>query len=550
MSKIDLFICPNYEDGTMYFNGNDAVTLENLAGDILDIIGKIGEDPGEAWSDASGHYWTKDQTLIRKPTVTSGFVYDPNEDYTFDPSIEWDSLPANTFTHLGTHNMTSIDSLWFEQEYWIYPSSGSTYNLDSTMIFLPNAFEGQYYEETISFYASDILSLDINGETFDLPFISAVIDNVVTPEGIIYECNIENCMFTPYSLGEIILSGIPTFDAEYSLDITAIVTVNAAPLGLPMDITFPIPYDGSNALLNMALGGDYSEVNSLMPTFFINVIGNIVGCTDAEADNFNIQATESDDSCEFTACPYPNFVEYNPNYTIADGSLCLTQIVEGCTIEAAENYNIDANLNDGTCVIYGCMNSEADNFNSEATIQDDSCILYGCTNQTAENYDNQANENNGTCIIYGCTVSIFPNYNPEATVEDLSCSFEGLEVFGCTDDTALNYYSLANVDNGTCTYDVSTVGCDYSVQEVQIPLFLPLGWSIFGFTCIETMDVLSAFSSISESILIVKDSEGDVYLPEWNFNGIGGLVYSCGYQIKTSEVITGFSFCPTFIVSE
>jgi hypothetical protein len=88
------------------------------------------------------------------------------------------------------------------------------------------------------------------------------------------------------------------------------------------------------------------------------------------------------------------------------------------------------------------------------------------------------------------------------------------------------------------------------VQEVQIPLFLPLGWSIFGFTCIETMDVLSAFSSISESILIVKDSEGNVYLPEWNYNGIGGLVYSFGYQIKTSEEITGFSFCPSFIVSE
>jgi hypothetical protein len=34
MGKIDLFICPNYEDGTMYFNGDDAVTLEDLSGNV------------------------------------------------------------------------------------------------------------------------------------------------------------------------------------------------------------------------------------------------------------------------------------------------------------------------------------------------------------------------------------------------------------------------------------------------------------------------------------------------------------------------------------
>ena len=103
MDRIDLFICPNYEDGTMYFNGNDAVSLETLTGEILDIIGKIGEDPGEAWADETGAYWTKDQTLIRKADVNGGFVYDPTAEYSFDPTLEWDSLPANTFVNLGTH---------------------------------------------------------------------------------------------------------------------------------------------------------------------------------------------------------------------------------------------------------------------------------------------------------------------------------------------------------------------------------------------------------------------------------------------------------------
>jgi len=104
MDRIDLFICPNYEDGTMYFNGNDAVTLETTSGDILDIIGKIGEDPGEAWADETGAYWTKDQTLVRQADVNGGFVYDPTAEYSFDPTLEWDSLPANTFVNLGAHD--------------------------------------------------------------------------------------------------------------------------------------------------------------------------------------------------------------------------------------------------------------------------------------------------------------------------------------------------------------------------------------------------------------------------------------------------------------
>ena len=39
-----------------------------------------------------------------------------------------------------------------------------------------------------------------------------------------------------------------------------------------MDVTFPIPYDGSNQLLNFALGDDYSAINSFVPAFILNVI--------------------------------------------------------------------------------------------------------------------------------------------------------------------------------------------------------------------------------------------------------------------------------------
>jgi len=131
MGKIDLFICPDYNTGptTMYFNGNDAVTLETGTGDLIDIIGKIGVDPGDGWADNSGKIWTKDHTLIRKSSVTSGFVYDPTEVYSFDPSLEWDSLPANTFSDLGRHTCdcaTTTSIIETENSVKIYPNPNTS----------------------------------------------------------------------------------------------------------------------------------------------------------------------------------------------------------------------------------------------------------------------------------------------------------------------------------------------------------------------------------------------------------------------------------------
>jgi len=88
-----------------YMNGDDAITLEK-AGMKLDILGKIGEDPGASWTDvfpytdAAGAYWTKDHTLQRKASVTGGVTTNPTA---FNPMTQWDSLPKNTWTGLGAH---------------------------------------------------------------------------------------------------------------------------------------------------------------------------------------------------------------------------------------------------------------------------------------------------------------------------------------------------------------------------------------------------------------------------------------------------------------
>ncbi len=90
-----------------YQNGDDAICLVRVSPyAIIDIYGKIGEDPGQSWSDvfpytdAQGAWWTKDHTLVRKSVVTGGTTTNPSA---FDVTAQYDSLPEDTWSGLGAH---------------------------------------------------------------------------------------------------------------------------------------------------------------------------------------------------------------------------------------------------------------------------------------------------------------------------------------------------------------------------------------------------------------------------------------------------------------
>jgi len=82
--------------GNLTFNGDDVVAL-SCDGKLLDVIGQIGVDPGLAWG--SGSITTADHSLRRKCTQQNG---DPQGSNAFDPSLEWQAFPVDTFDGLGT----------------------------------------------------------------------------------------------------------------------------------------------------------------------------------------------------------------------------------------------------------------------------------------------------------------------------------------------------------------------------------------------------------------------------------------------------------------
>jgi len=180
---------------------------------------------------------------------------------------------------------------------------------------------------------------------------------------------------------------------------------------------------------------------------------SITGCTDSGKVNYSPLATEDDGSCSEDlrfGCSHELAVNYDPLATSDDGSCEFA--VSGCTDSTATNFYSDAGADDGSCVatVTGCMSPIAVNYNSNATVDDDSCVygVSGCMDSTASNYLSQATVAGGTACAYpieGCMVPRAENYDSLANTDDGSCTFL---VLGCMDSTSLNYNPNAEADSG------------------------------------------------------------------------------------------------------
>ena len=77
-----------------WYNGNDPIVLRKN-GEIIDMMGVIGEDPLGAWPVGEGAM--AEYTLVRKPNIGQGST-NWNEGQT-----QWDVYPQDTFDFLGEH---------------------------------------------------------------------------------------------------------------------------------------------------------------------------------------------------------------------------------------------------------------------------------------------------------------------------------------------------------------------------------------------------------------------------------------------------------------
>ncbi len=108
--KADTFASPVYAvNNHMSFNGDDAMllvkgtTIANDGSNVLDVIGVIGEDPGDTWIDHTGRWITRNNTIVRRAWVNGGtgpVVLALGDTLA---SVEWDYNCSDDFSFLGSH---------------------------------------------------------------------------------------------------------------------------------------------------------------------------------------------------------------------------------------------------------------------------------------------------------------------------------------------------------------------------------------------------------------------------------------------------------------
>ena len=138
------------------------------------------------------------------------------------------------------------------------------------------------------------------------------------------------------------------------------------------------------------------------------------------------------------------------------------------------------------------------------------------------------------------TDSFYDDYSYGDSTE--ACAYD----FGCTNPLAFNFNPEANVNNGTCEYDIMTQ-LNQSFDAWNVSINLQEGWNMIGYGCPSPIDVSEGLSIHTESIAIVKDNDGSVYMPEFGFNGIGDFTPGFGYQIKLSDAIEDLSLCDWYV---
>ncbi|MFK7787615.1 MAG: T9SS type A sorting domain-containing protein [Crocinitomicaceae bacterium] len=150
-ARADAFYSPEYAiSNTFYWNGNDAVALAKGdaanpgAAVVVDIFGKIGEDPGDGWSTdfpytGAGVVVTKDHSLIRKSTIMKGET-NPAISF-FDALAEYDSIPA--LIDIGGQQYGNWSSLG-EHACGCTPASTDELIAEKVSVF-PNPTNGTFY---------------------------------------------------------------------------------------------------------------------------------------------------------------------------------------------------------------------------------------------------------------------------------------------------------------------------------------------------------------------------------------------------------------------
>jgi hypothetical protein len=154
------------QEFTYLSNGDDVFGLTASSGEIVDIIGIIGEDPGSGWAVAGVENGTKDHTLVRNPAVTSGNSGDWELSAgTNESDSEWIVYAQNEWNYIGFHICSAC-------------GSGG----DNPLLFIQSPSDGEVLNSTDFSISFSVYNFELETEGYIIYNLDGNLNNIYTTD--------------------------------------------------------------------------------------------------------------------------------------------------------------------------------------------------------------------------------------------------------------------------------------------------------------------------------------------------------------------------------
>lgn len=168
-----------------------------------------------------------------------------------------------------------------------------------------------------------------------------------------------------------------------------------------------------------------------------------------------------------------NLFGVSPDIIINNGATVITlsyaELNYTFTVKGEGSYSTD-----NCSVTYVYLDGDLNEIFNEPIINGVNIQIHRCTLDNANNYNVQASINDNSCIIEGCTNTIALNYNSLANQDDETCI---LKLGGISNQLSHLYQQINDVQSQLVNY--------FSCQEILqiMPINVNSGWNMIGYSC-------------------------------------------------------------------